>query len=189
MRSYCRLALILSSMCLGAHSAQSADSASGELQIQGVAQPVCLMPDPTAVNSGNASVQSMTVTVNNLIDQQTARIQAWQASLNYPGVMCNYGATLSLRSLNGGMKPVGPTLTAVGGTFLTQANYTATATWGTLPNLVLNTASNGTDPVSLVSPGPNLADLLVSIQSPASTSPLSEGTYQDTLIIKVGPSI
>jgi hypothetical protein len=189
MRSIFRLALILTSLGFGAQVAQSADSASGELQIQGVAQRTCLMPDPTAINSGNASVQSMTVTVNNLINQQNATIQAWQVSLNYPGVMCNYGATLSLRSLNGGMKAVGPALTPVSNQFLTQVNYTATAKWGTLSDLVLNTSTNGTDPVSLVSPGPNMADLLVSLQTPASTAPLVEGNYQDTLIIKVGPTI
>ncbi len=192
MRSRVRLGLlsaVLSVGCLGTHVAQAADSASGELQIQGTAPRVCQMPDPTAVNSGNAAVQSMTITVADLINQQDATIQAWQASLNYPGVMCNYGATLSLRSLNGGMKPVGPAITPVSNQFLTQVNYTATATWGTLANLVLDTAVNNTDPVSLVSPGPNKADLLVTVQTPASTNPLVEGQYQDTLIIKVGPTI
>jgi hypothetical protein len=170
-------------------AAEAADSASGELQVRGSAARVCQMPDPTAVNSGNASVQSMTITVNDLVNQQDSTIQAWQVSLNYPGVMCNYGATLSLRSLNGGMKIVGPAVQPVGGSFLTQVNYTATAKWGILADLTLDTAANGTDPVSLQAPGANQADLLVSLQTPASTTPLVEGQFQDTLIIKVGPSV
>lgn len=187
------LSLILlsltSSVLCGMEPAKAADSASGELQLRGTAPRVCQMPDPTAVNSGNASVQSMTVTVNNLVNQQDSTIQAWQASLSYAGVMCNYSATLSLRSLRGGMKIVGLAPQPVGGTFLTQVDYTATAKWGNLPDLILNTASNGTDPVSVVSPGPNKADLLVSLNTPASTAPLVEGQFQDTLIIKVGPSV
>lgn len=183
------LLLIAASAWCSAGSARAADSASGELQLRGTAPRVCQMPDPTAVNSGNASVQSMTVTVNSLVNQQDSTIQAWQASLNYAGVMCNYSATLSLRSLRGGMKIVGPAVQPVGGTFLTQVDYTATAKWGNLPDLILNTASNGTEPVSVLSPGPNKADLLININTPGSTVPLVEGSFQDTLIIKVGPAI
>lgn len=181
--------VLLTGVLLSTHAATAADSASGELQMRGTALPVCQMPDPTAVNSGNASVQSMTITVNDLINQQDSTIQAWQASLNYAGVMCNYGATLSLRSLNGGMKIVGPSEAPVGGSFLTQVNYTATAKWGSLPNLTLDTAANGIEPVSIQSLGPNKADLLISLQTLSSTSPLVKGQFQDTLIIKVGPSI
>ena len=192
MRSRLRFGMLSAALivgCMGSNVANAADSASGELQIQGTAPRICQMPDPTAVNSGNASIQSMVITVADLVDQTDATIQAWQASLNYPGVMCNYGATLSMRSLNGGMKPVGPAITPVSTQFLTQVDYTATATWGTLADLTLDTATNGTDPVSLVASGPNKADLLVTVQTPASTNPLVEGQYQDTLIIKVGPTI
>jgi len=181
--------LLSAAMLCTAPVAQAADNASGELQIRGTAPRVCRMPDPTAVNSGNASVQNMTITVNDLVNPQDSTIQAWQASLNYPGVMCNYSATLSLRSLNGGMKNVGPAVQPVGGTFVTQVNYTATAKWGNLADLILDTGANGTDPVSLQSSGPNRADLLITLQTPASTTPLVEGQYQDTLIIKVGPSV
>lgn len=189
MRMIKKLACLAACVVLAAHAAEAADTGSGELQIRGTAIRVCQMPDPTAVNSGNASVQSMTITVNDLVNQQDATIQAWQASLNYPGVMCNYGATLSLRSLNGGMKIVGPSVTPVSNQFLTQVNYTATAKWGTLADLVLSTSTNGTDPVSLVSPGPNKGDLIITLQTPASTAPLVQGEYQDTLIIKVGPVV
>lgn len=183
------LLLMSATMLCSVGVAKAADSASGELQIRGTAPRVCQMPDPTAVNSGNASVQSMTITVNDLVNQQDSTIQAWQASLNYAGVMCNYSATISLRSLNGGMKIVGPAVQPVGGTFLTQVNYTATAKWGNLADLTLDTAAKGTDPVSLQSPGPNKADLLINLQAPASATPLVEGQFQDTLIIKVGPSV
>jgi hypothetical protein len=182
------LGLSALTLCIGS-GVKAADNGSGELQIRGDSDRVCQMPDPTAVNSGNASVQSMTITVNDLVNPQDSTIQAWQASLRYPGVMCNYGTTLSLRSLNGGMKSVGPAVQPVGGTFLTEVNYTATAKWGNLADLRLDTATNGTDPVSLEAPGPNQADLLISLQTPASTTPLVEGLFQDTLIIKVGPTV
>jgi hypothetical protein len=87
------------------------------------------------------------------------------------------------------MKIVGPSATPVSNQFLTQVNYTATAKWGTLADLVLNTSTNGTDPVSLVSSGPNKGDLIVTLQTPAASAPLVEGEYQDTLIIKVGPVV
>jgi len=181
--------LLSAAVLFTAGVAKAADNASGELQIRGTAARVCQMPDPTAVNSGNASVQSMTVTVNDLINQQDATIQAWQASLIYTGVMCNYGATLSLRSLNGGMTISGPAVQPVTGTFLTKVNYTAIAKWGNLPDLTLDTAAKGTDPVSLQLLGSARADLLINLQTPASTTPLVEGLYTDTLIIKVGPTV
>lgn len=183
------ISILFAGILASVNAAAADDSASGELQLRGTAPRVCQMPDPTAVNSGNASVQSMTVTVNDLVNQQDSTIQAWQASLNYAGVMCNYGATLSLRSLNGGMKIIGPVTQPVGGTFLTQVNYTAVAKWGNLADLILDTGTNGIEPVSLQSPGPNKADLLISLQTLASTTPLVEGQFQDTLIIKVGPSV
>lgn len=181
--------LLSAAVFFAASSANAADNASGELQLRGTSVRVCQMPDPTAVNSGNASVQSMTITVNDLINQQDATIQAWQASLIYSGVMCNYGATLSLRSLNGGMTLTGPAVQPVGGTFLSKVDYTATAKWGNQPNLTLDTAANGTDPVSLQLSGAAKADLLINLQTPASTTPLVEGLFQDTLIIKVGPTV
>jgi hypothetical protein len=189
MNSFLRTLSLLGVFLGSATVAHAADGASGEIQLKGIAPRVCQMPDPTAVNSGNASFQNMAVTVNQLLNEQDSTVLAWQASLNYPGVMCNYAATLSLRSLNGGMKPTGPALQVAGGAFLTQVNYTATAKWGTLADVTLNTATNGVEPVSIQSPGPNKGDLTITLQTPASTTPLITGQFQDTLIIKVGPAV
>jgi hypothetical protein len=167
----------------------AADSASSELTISGTSPQICQMPDPSATNTGNASYTNAEITVTNLVNPQDATVQSWSASLNYTEVMCNYAAVLSLKSQNGGMTVIGTQTTPVGGQFLTKVDYTATAKWGSLSELVLNTSSDGVEPVSLQTAGANKADLTVDIETDASNIPLLEGQYQDTLIIKVGPSV
>ena len=87
---------------------EAADSASTALQIKGTAQPVCRMPAPSATGQGNTAVSNLTITVQNLINQQDSTVQPWTATLAFADVMCNYAAVLSLRSQNGGMVPVTP---------------------------------------------------------------------------------
>ncbi len=169
--------------------AGAADSASTELQIKGTAQSVCRMPAPNATDQANAAVSNLTITVQNLINQQDATVQAWSTTLGFTDVMCNYAAVLSMHSQNGGMVPVTPITQVVGGQFLTRVDYTATANWGSLNSLVLDTASQNDTPVSVQAAGANRGDLTVRLETQASTVPLLKGEFQDTLVIKVGPSI
>jgi hypothetical protein len=186
-KSFAALALTLAG---GSHSAVAADSGSAELRLNAVAAGVCKMAEPNSTGAGgNTAVQGINITVNNLIKQDDATIQAWQATMNYPSVMCNYAAVLSIRSHNGGMKIVGPAVQPVSGDFLNEVEYTIKAKWGDLAEITLDTAANGTDPVSLEAPGAVQADLLVTMQAPASTLPLVKGEYQDIVYVKVGPTI
>lgn len=175
-------------VCAGA-GAMAGDSGTTQLSVGGTAPAICHMSGPSAVNSGNTSIQSTSITVSSLIKEQDATIQSWEATLNFPATMCNYAAVLSLSSQNGGMKIVGTATQPVSGQFLTQVHYRATAKWGPLEELTLDTAVVGTDPVSLQAPGPVQGDLLMSIQAPASTLPLVQGYYQDRIIVKVGPTV
>ena len=168
----------------------AADSGASELSLEGTAQRVCRMPDPSNEGNGsNTSIQSVNVTVANLINEQDASLQPWQATLRYADVMCNYGATLRLKSAKGGLKVVGNVATPVGGNFLTHVDYTAIATWGAVTPLVLNTAVQQDQEVTVAVPGANKADLVLQLQAPGSNLPVVEGQFQDTLILTVGPAV
>jgi hypothetical protein len=167
----------------------AADSGTAQLGVSGTAPAICSMASPSAVNSGNTAIQATNVTVTSLIKDTDATIQPWQATLNFPAVMCNYAAFLTISSQYGGMKIVGTAVQPVGGQFLTTVHYTVTAKWGPLDEITLDTAADGTDPVSIQAAGAVQGDLLVTIQSPASTLPLVQGDYQDTIFVKVGPTV
>ncbi len=168
---------------------KAADSASNELTISGTAPQICRMSDANAVNLGNASFASAQLTVTELVDPTNATPKAWSASLNYADTMCNYPAVLSLQSANGGLQLVGALPTTVDGTFLDKLDYTATARWGSLSPLVLDTSTDGTDAVSLQAAGANRADLIIDIETSDGTIPLHKGDFNDTLYISVGPSV
>lgn len=175
---------------VSSQSSYAADSGVSELGLEGTAQRVCRMTDPNSEGGGsNTAVQSVNVTVQNLISEQDASLQPWQATLRYADVMCNYGATLRLKSTNGGLKIMGIVPIPVGGNFLTHVDYTATATWGAATPLVLNTAVQQDQEVTRVVPGANKADLLLHLEAPGSNLPVVEGQFQDTLILAVGPAV
>lgn len=178
---------LASSLLITTH-AYSADSGSSSLALSGTSAPVCYLPDPTVTSKTNTSISNKSITVDNLINQQDATVLAWDATMTFPHVMCNYTASISLQSQNGGMKPVSAIAATVGADFLKQVNYTVTARWGSAPPLTLSTATSGTTAVQQSSSAPNLADLIVSISTPASTAPLVAGDFRDNLIVKVGPS-
>jgi hypothetical protein len=172
-----------------ATDAYSDQSASAPLAIRGTSQPVCQMPDPNVTSNNNTTISNKSITVDNLINLQDATVLAWDATMTFPRVMCNWSAFLSLQSENGGMKPVGTAASVLNGDFGKQVNYTATAKWGTVPQLTLSTASAGQTAVSKLASGPNQADLVVTISTPASSVPLVAGEFQDNLIVKVGLSL
>jgi hypothetical protein len=175
---------------LSYQSSYAADSGTSELNIQGTAQPVCRMPGPASDGDGsNTSVQSVNITVANLINPNDATLQPWQATLRYTDVMCNYSAALRLKSTKGGLKVIGNVPTPVGGNFLTHVDYTAIATWGAVSPLVLDTAVQQDQEVMMAVTGANKADLVLQLQSPGSNLPVVEGQFQDTLTLKVGPSV
>jgi hypothetical protein len=177
-------------MLFSIQSSYAAESGASELSIEGTAQRVCRMPGPNSEGGGsNTSVQSVNVTVENLINEQDASLQPWQATLRYADVMCNYGATLRLKSTKGGLKVIGNVATPVGGNFLTHVDYTATATWGEVTPLVLNTAAQQDQEVTMVVAGANKADLVLQLQAAGSNLPVVEGQFQDTLILTVGPAV
>ena len=124
------------------------------------------MPGPSSDGDGsNTSVQSVNITVANLINENDASLQPWQATLRYTDVMCNYSATLRLKSTKGGLKVIGNVATPVGGNFLTHVDYTAIATWGAVPPLVLDTAVQQDQEVTMAVAGANKADLIFSFNA------------------------
>jgi hypothetical protein len=166
----------------------ASESASAALGVRGTSLPVCQMLDPIVTSKTNATISNKSITVDNLISQQDATILAWDATMTFPRSMCNYSASVSLQSQYGGMKPTGSVGAVLAGDFMKQVNYTATARWGSVPQLILNTATSGTNAVSQLASGANQADLIVTISTPPSSAPLVAGDFQDNLIVKVGLS-
>lgn len=189
VRTSCLAALPII-VLLSYQSSYAAESGASELSLEGTARRVCNMPTPSSDgDSSNTSVQSVNVTVANLINEQDASLQPWQATLRYADVMCNYAANLRLKSTKGGLKVIGNVATPVGGNFLTHVDYTATATWGTAAPLVLDTAVQQDQQVMMTVPGANHADLVLQLQAPGSNLPVVEGQFQDTLILAIGPAV
>lgn len=185
----CSVSSVLFTTLISSAAVQAADSASSELTISGSAPQICRMSEPTAESTGNTAFASAQLTVSELADPVNATARAWSASLNYADTMCNFAAVLSLHSVNGGLKLEGTPSAAVTGTFLDKVDYTATATWGSLTPLVLDTSIDGTDAVSLPATGANRANLIIDIETSDGTVPLHEGDFTDTLYISVGPSV
>jgi hypothetical protein len=164
------------------------NAASAELGVRGSSPSLCRIPNPTAISPDRAPITNETISNESFIDQN-ATVRAWKITLTSAQAMCNGGVSISLQSLNGGMKPVGAVAAPVGGKFMTQVNYVVTVKWGNAAELTLDTAMSGTTAVERVVSGANLADLVVSINTARSETPLVAGEYRDGLVVKIGPSL
>ena len=184
---YVNIICAISVALLCAKPAAAEESASSEFIIEGTAQPVCHVSPPTSSNANNVSFSGSTITVNNLIDQNDATVQPWSVRLQFAQVMCNYNASVTIHSENGGLVPVDTVDNVVAGSgeFLTRVDYVIDANWGTVTLPQLNTAS-GQLTTQEEAGGPNQADLILVISMPGASKPLVQAQYQDTIKIKVG---
>lgn len=165
------------------------DSASTQLTITGTAIPVCnLLAPVTAGSATNATFASNTITLTQFIDPQTALVNQSNLTVQFPNTLCNYNATVTLSSKNGGMTASNASVIAGGsGAFLQKVPYTVAANWGNF-SLALDTSalSGASTSVSKQTGGANAGNLSLTFATQASAVPVAQGTYQDVLTIKVG---
>ena len=164
-------------------------SASTQFTVNAQSPNVCSMPAPQNTGTAvNATFAANAVNITQFIDQNNARVIASTLSLQYPGTLCNYSTTLSIESKNGGLVSSTATPVASGaGSFLQNVPYTIQASWGPL-NLLLDT--NGSNGSSVVARGKSngaiSGNLTLSFATAASSLPVPQGTYQDTILITIG---
>ena len=169
--------------------ARAQDSATAQFTLTGTAIPVCNLPAPVTTGAAaNATFASNTITLTQFIDPQTALVNQSNLTVQFPNTLCNYNATVTLSSKNGGMVAGNGSVIAGGsGTFLTKVPYTASASWGSF-SLALDTSalSGAAAAVSKQTGGANSGNLLLTFATQASAAPVAQGTYQDVLTIKIG---
>lgn len=167
-------------------------SASTQFTVTGTAPNICVLPAPqTTGTANNATFASNTVNITQFVNQNTALVNASNLSLQFPGTLCNYNATVSIQSKSGGLVSANGSAVASGsGAFLQSVPYTVNATWGSV-NLTLDTstANGSTMTVSAPTNGATSGNLTLLFATQASSLPVPQGTYQDTVTVKIGASM
>ena len=179
----------LASTALLASAALAEDSASTQFTVTGTATKVCVLPPPvTTGTASNATFASNAITITQFIDPSTALVTPSSLSLQFPNTLCNYPAKVSLQSRNGGLVSSGASAVANGsGAFLQNVPYKVSATWGTFSLALDTTSSKGaTVTASNDTAGATSGNLTLTIATEPSLLPVPQGTYQDTLLLKIG---
>lgn len=142
----------------------------------------------TSGTASNASFASNTINITQLVDPNTALVTPASLSLQFPNTLCNYNATVSLQSKSGGLVSNNASTVANGsGGFLQNVPYTVNASWGSFSLALDTSASKGsTVTASNQTSGATAGNLTLIIATSASTLPVPQGTYQDTLTLKIG---
>jgi len=185
--------MLMALVCLGFSSMQAnADpEASMEFTIEGEAKKVCILPEPTQVGAQNTSFSGgQTITIEQLINETDATLNAASIELKFPNVMCNYPAKVFIKSMHGGLiRPDPGTAQARAGSadFKDVVDYRVSGTWGglQLPNFTTVGVSPG-HTESVDAGGANKADLIVNLTVDAEATPVLMGSYTDNIVVKVG---
>jgi hypothetical protein len=181
----------LACLCLSPAQADADSSASMQLQIEGVAEKVCILPEPRQTLSENAAFTGgQVVEIQQMIDEADATLNAASIRLEYPDVMCNYPAKVSISTVNGGLIRNGSDQAQAvtgSGDLLEKVDYRLTARWGSveLPDLATAGAAPG-QAVSVEAGGANLADLIIDIVVDDQDTPVLTGQYTDDIQVTVG---
>jgi len=194
MRKYHVFAAALACGVIAAGAAQAADTATTVITLSGTAPNTCNIPSaPTAPSSSNMTLAgggtaaANSVTVTDIFNATTGSLTGGNITLRYANVVCNYNATIGLRTTNGNLTAAAGTI--VGGTFLNDIDYTASATWGAAPVATLNATGTAGATVNQAAGGANVADLDLTITVAPSATPVVGGTYSDTLTLQVGAAL
>jgi hypothetical protein len=172
----------------------AADSeASMSFTIQGTAEQVCIMPDPTQSNASNASFGTgNTITVDEVIDDSDGTLNDASLKLSFKDVMCNYPARVVLRSEQGALvRTTNTDVTAVSGSgqFKEEIDYRVIGNWGSVSFPEFSTADGGPGySVEVQASGANKADMNLDFIIDGSDEPVLLGSYKDTFVIEVGIS-
>lgn len=164
-------------------------SASTQFTVNAQAPNVCSLPSPQTTGAAtNATFAGNAVNITQFVDPNSAKVVASTLSLQYPNTLCNYSTTLSIQSKSGGLVSSNATPVASGaGTFLQNVPYTIQASWGPLNLMLDTTGSNGNAVLAQgQSSGAISGNLTLNFATAASSLPVPQGTYQDTVSIKIG---
>lgn len=181
--------LALAAVALPSTGVLADGSASTQFTVNAQAPNICSMPSPQTTGTAmNATFAGSAVNITQFVDPNNARVVASTLSLQYPGTLCNYSTTLSIQSKNGGLVSSNATPVASGaGTFLQNVPYSLQASWGPV-NLLLDT--NGSNGSSVLAQGQSSGaisgNLTLNFATAPSSLPVPQGTYQDTVLIKIG---
>lgn len=186
MKRYASIAaVVLSFNLLYAGSASADQSGTSEIEITGRAAPVCNLSTATQTSSSNANFANGLLTIENLIDQGTANVKAASVQITFDYAMCNYKATISIGSQNGGLTPA-EAINDPGNSFLKKVDYTISGSWAGFALPVLNTATNTSGLITKETDGARRGQLVLNISTNDSTIPLIAGQYHDRIALKVG---
>ncbi len=134
---------------------------------------------PTGGLSGGA------VSFNQAIDKNTAKLKQSSIELSFSEARCNYRANLSIKSMNGGM--INNNNLQQVSSFLNKINYIATASFCGVSTQINTDSTSFPNASKLCSiSGVNQSDLILTIETSQGNTPLLAGTYEDTLVIKIG---
>ena len=185
---YCVLPAALLANLLSWGPARPADSGSAEIAVTGYAQPVCQLPGGAQTAASNATYSNGVLTISNLLDPNTATVKAASVKITFPNVMCNYKATISIASMNGGLKSDGTT-SNLSGDFLEKVPYKIEGTWGGLALPTLDTNTAGAEPVTKDAGGANRGTLELIVSTVDGNTPVIEGQMSDSIVIKIGAPV
>ena len=170
--------------------AQSTGSASTEITITGEAKQICRLSAPSGGGGNNASFANNNIAIVELVDDVSSRLRASSVAIRFSEAMCNYPASLSLLSRQGGLVPSQPLNTVSGPqTFLTTVPYTVTATWGPASLTLDTTATKRGTAVSAPTGGLNNSELSLIVQTQVSSLPVPAGTYSDVILLQIGAKL
>jgi hypothetical protein len=181
----------LASIALFSAGVQADGSASAQFTVTGQAPNVCALPSPQTTGSAtNATFAGNAVSITQFIDSNNARVVASNLSLQYPSTLCNYNATLSIESRSGGLVSSNAAPVASDGAFLQNVPYTIQAVWGPV-NLMLDTNGSKGSSVRATTQtnGAVSGNLELHFAVAGSTLPVPQGSYQDTVSIKIGAAM
>ena len=183
--------MILASMGLSSLEAHADSSqASMEFTIEGTAEKVCIMPEPSVMTSDNVSVIGQNIKIDTLINDEDATLNTASVQLKFPEVMCNYPAKVSIESTHGGLiRPdPGAAQTQTGsGEFKDRIDYRVSGSWGSLqlPQFSTEGVSERYSE-SVEADGANKADMIVTLSVDGQDIPVLTGNYTDNIVVQVG---
>jgi len=182
--------IILAAFGLSSVEAYADSEASMEFTIEGTAEKVCIMPEPSVMSSDNTSVSGQTIKIDTLINEGDATLNTASVQLKFPDVMCNYPAKVSIKSGRGGLIRLDPgAAQAQAGSeeFKDRIDYRVDGNWGSLqlPQFTTEGVSEGYSQ-SIVAGGANKADMIVNLTVDGQDIPVLTGSYTDNIIVQVG---
>lgn len=181
VRLFTALAILLSA---GAAQAQDGEGgASGQATFRGSAPGACQMSAGAAPLLQNAGMTALTpggadLAINQLVDADSVPLGA-TVVLTLPAI-CNQAHTVSLSSLNGGLRGDGPSVSA--GPFRSTLPYSVTVAWAG----GARTFQTNSDQISIDVPDAAIGSVTVTIVIPAGGDPLAAGAYTDELVLELG---